>query len=168
MGQTAIFCRDAHRSADKGTVMVDATAPVWFQRWTGKMVKRCDQPVDVLIGPIVEQVGLGQLWERGLHCGGLFNGMLFDAMTVIRRKAGESLLEGADVEEGDGKGADATAGAAEPAGNFIQQSGGCPLEPVVGFSIERRKVGRSGAWEPVWHGGSFHFDGEIDDEIAFG
>jgi hypothetical protein len=97
------------------------------------MVKLCDQSVDVLIGPIVEQVGLGQLWESGLHCGSLFNGTLFDAMTVIRREVGESLLEGADVEEGDGKGADATTGAAEPAGNFTQQSSGCPLEPVVGF-----------------------------------
>ena len=164
MGQTAIFCRDPHRSADKGTVMVDATVSVCFQRWTGKMVKLCDQSVDVLIGPIVEQVGLGQLWESGLHCGGLFNGTLFDAMTVIRREVGESLLEGADVEEGDGKGADATAGAAEPAGNFTQQSGGCSLEPVVGFSIQRRRVGRGG----TCHGGSFHFDGEIDDEIAFG
>ena len=126
--------------------MVDATASVCFQRWTGMMVKLCDQPVDVLIGPIVEQVGLGQLWEGGLHCGGLFNGTLFDAMAVIRREAGESLLEGADVEEGDRKGADATAGAAESAGNFTEQGGGRPLEPVVGFSIERRRVGRSG-WE---------------------
>jgi hypothetical protein len=70
-------------------------------------------------------------------------------MAVIRREAGESLLEGADVEEGDGKGADATAGASGPAGNFTQQRSGGPLEPVVGFSIERRKVGRSGTWEPV-------------------
>ena len=108
------------------------------------MVEFCDQPVDLLIGPIVEQIGTGQLWESGLHRSGLFNGMLFDAMTVIRREVGESLLEGADVEEGDGKGADATASAAEPAGNFTQQRGGCPLEPVVGFSIQRRRVGRSG------------------------
>jgi hypothetical protein len=69
-----------------------------------------------------------------------------------------------DVEEGDRKGADATAGAAESAGNFTQQGGGCPLEPVVGFSIQRSRVGRSG----TCHGGSFHFDGEIDDKIAFG
>ena len=82
------------------------------------MVKLCDQPVDLPIGPIVEQVGVGQLRESGLHCGGLFDGTLFDAMAVIRRKAGESLLEGVDVEEGNGKRADATAGAAESAGNF--------------------------------------------------
>jgi hypothetical protein len=84
------------------------------------MVKLCDQSVDLLIGPIVEQVGLGQLWESGLHCGGLFNGTLFDTMAVIRREAGESLLEGTDVEECDRKGADAAAGAAEPAGNFTE------------------------------------------------
>ncbi len=54
MDQTAIFCRDAHRSAGQGAVMVDATVSVYFQRGTGMMVKRCDQPVDVLIGPIVE------------------------------------------------------------------------------------------------------------------
>ena len=108
------------------------------------MVKFCDQPVDLLIGPIVEQIGAGQLWEGGLHYIGLFDGTLFDTMAVIRRKAGESLLEGVDVEEGDWKGADATAGTSESAGNFTEQSGGCPLEPVVGFSIQRSRVGRSG------------------------
>jgi len=164
MGQAAIFCRDAHRSADQRTVIVHATASVCFQRWTGMMVKFCDQSVDLLIGPIVEQISVDQLWEGGLHCSGLFDGTLFDTMAVIRRKAGESLLEGVDVEEGDRKGADATAGAAESAGNFTEQGGGCPLEPVVGFLIQRRRVG----WSGICHGGLFHFDGEIDDEIAFG
>jgi hypothetical protein len=107
------------------------------------MVKLCDQPVDVLIGPIVEQVGLGQLWERCLHCGGLFNGALFDSMAVVRREAGESLLEGVDVEESDGKRADAATGAAEPAGHFTEQGGGCPLEPVVSFLVQRSRGGRS-------------------------
>ena len=100
--------------------MIDATASICFQRWTGKMVKLCDQTVDVLIGPIVDQVGLGQLWESALHCGGLFNGTLLDTMAVIRWEAGESLLEGTDVEECDRKGADAAAGAAESAGNFTE------------------------------------------------
>ena len=128
------------------------------------MVKLCDQPVDLLIGPSVEQVGLGQFWESGLHCGGLFDGTLFDSMTVSRRKAGESLLEGVDVEEGDGKRADATAGASESAGNFTQQGGGCSLEPVVSFLIERSRV----EWSGTCHGGSFLFEGEVDGEIAFG
>ena len=123
--------------------MVDATASVCFQRWAGKIVKLCDQPVDLLIGPIVEKIDVGQLWGSGLHCGGLFDCTLFDTMAVIRRKAGESLLEGVDVEEGDGKGADATAGAAEPAGNFTEQGGGCPLKPAIGFSIERCRAWRS-------------------------
>jgi hypothetical protein len=65
-------------------------------------------------------------------------------MAVIRRKAGESLLEGLDVEEGDRKWTDATAGAAESAGNFIEQGGGSPLEPVISFSIQGSRVGRSG------------------------
>ena len=56
------------------------------------MVKFCDQPVDLLIGPIVEQISMDQLREGGLHGGGLFDGPLFDAMAVIRRKDGESLL----------------------------------------------------------------------------
>jgi hypothetical protein len=128
------------------------------------MVKLCDQPVDLLIGPIVEQIGADQLWEGGLHCGGVFDGTLFDTMAVIRREGGEPLLEGVDVEEGDRKWADATAGAAKSAGNFTQQGGGCPLEPVVSFLIQRSRVG----WSWICHGGSFYFDGEIDDEIAFG
>ena len=123
--------------------MVDTTASVCFQRRTGMILKLCDQPVDLLIGPIVEKIGLGQLREGGLHCGGVFEGTLFDTMAVIRRKAGESLLESVDVEEGDRKGADATAGAAESAGDFTQQGGGGSLEPVVGFLIQRRRVGRS-------------------------
>jgi len=123
--------------------MVDATASVCFQRWTGMIAKLCDQPVDLLIGPIVEQIGVDQLWEGGLHCGGLFDGTLFDTMAVIRRKAGESLLESVDVEESDRKGADATAGAAESAGNFTEQGGGCSLEPVVSFLIQRGRVGQS-------------------------
>jgi hypothetical protein len=94
----------------------------------------------------------------------VLDGTLFDTMAVIRRKAGESLLEGVDVEEGDGKGADATAGAAESAGNFTEQGCGCPLEPVVSFLIQGSRVG----WSWTCHGGSFYFDGEIDDEIAFG
>jgi hypothetical protein len=128
------------------------------------MVKLLDQPVDLLIGPLVEKIGVGQLWKGGLHCGGVFDGTLFDTMAVIRRKAGESLLEGVDVEEGDGKRADATAGAAESAGNFTQQGGGCPLEPVVGFLIQRSRIGQS--WN--CHGGSFLFEGEVDGEFAFG
>jgi len=107
------------------------------------MVKFCDQSVDFLIGPIVEQICAGQLWERGLHGGGLFDGALFDTMAVIRRKTGESLLEGEDVEECDRKGTDATAGAAEFAGNFTQQGGGGPLEPVISFLIYRKRVGWS-------------------------
>ena len=109
------------------------------------MVKLCDQSIDVMIGPIVEQIAVDQLWERGFHGGGLFDGSLFDTMAVIRWKAGESLLEGVDVEEGDGKGADATAGAAESAGNFTKQGGGCPLEPVVSFLIQRSRVGQTGS-----------------------
>jgi hypothetical protein len=66
-------------------------------------------------------------------------------MAVIRRKVCESLLEGVNVEEGDGKWADATAGASEFARNFTEQGGGCPLEPAVGFLIQRSRVGRSGA-----------------------
>ena len=108
------------------------------------IVKLRDQPVDLLIGPIVEKIGVGQLWEGGLHRGGVFDGTLFDTMAVIQRKAGESFLEGVDVEEGDGKGADATAGAAESAGHFAKQGGGCPLEPVLSFLIQRSRVGRSG------------------------
>jgi len=107
------------------------------------IMKLCGQPVDLLIGPIVEKIGLGQLREGGFHCGGVFDGTLFDTMAVIRRKAGESLLEGVDVEEGDRKGADATAGASKTAGAFTQQGGGCSLEPVVGFLIQQRRVGRS-------------------------
>jgi hypothetical protein len=128
------------------------------------IAKFCDQPVDFLIGPIVEQSGLDQLWEGSLHGGGVLDGALFDAMAVIQREAREPLLEAVDVEEGDRKGADATAGAAEPAGNFIKQGGGCPLEPMVGFLIQRSRVGQS--WN--CHSGSFLFDGEVDDELAFG
>jgi hypothetical protein len=128
------------------------------------MVKCCDQAIDLPIGPIIEQIGVGQLWEGSLHCGGLFDGSLFDTMAVVRREAGKSLLEGVDVEEGDGKGADATVDAAESTGNLTEQGGGCPLEPVVGFLIQRSRVCQS--WN--CHGGSFLFDGEVDDEIAFG
>jgi hypothetical protein len=99
------------------------------------IVKFCDQPVDLLIGPIVEQIGLNQLWEGGLHGGSVFDGTLFDTMAVIRRELGESLLKGVDVEERDRKGTDAAAGAAESAGNFTEQGGGCPLKPVVGFLV---------------------------------
>jgi hypothetical protein len=109
------------------------------------MVEFCDQPVDLLIGPIVEKIAVGQLWEGGLHCIGLFDGPLFDTVAVIRRKASESLLEGVDVEEGNGKGADATTGAAKSAGNFTEQGGGCPLEPVVSFLIQRSRVGQTGS-----------------------
>ena len=128
------------------------------------IVKLRDQPVDLLIGPLVEKIALGQLWENGLHCGGVFDGTLFDTMAVIRRKAGESLLEGVDVEEGDRKRADATIGAAGSAGNFTQQGGGCSLEPVVSFLIQRSRVW----WSRACHGRSFFFDGEVDDEIALG
>jgi hypothetical protein len=74
----------------------------------------------------------------------LLGGTLFDTMAVIRRETGESLLEGLDIEKSDWKGADATAGASEPAGNFPEQGGGGSLEPVVGFLIQRIGVGQSG------------------------
>jgi hypothetical protein len=121
------------------------------------IVKFRDQPVDRLIGPRVEKIGVGEFWEGGFHLRGLFNRTLFDTVAVIRGKSGESLLKGVDVEEGDWKGADAAASAAEP-------GGGGPLKPLVGFSIDRCRLWRSQAR----HGGSFFFEGEVDDEIALG
>ena len=108
------------------------------------MVKFRDQPVDLAIGPLVEKIGVGELWEGGFHFRGLFNRTLFDSLASIRRKAGESLLESFDVEESDRKGADAAAGAAESAGNFTEQGGSCPLKPVISFSIQRNRVGQCG------------------------
>jgi hypothetical protein len=127
------------------------------------LVKLCDQPIDLLIGPIIDQVGAPQLWEGYFHGSGLFDGALFDAMAVIRLKAGESFSEGLDIEEGDRKGADAAAGTSELAGNCTEQGGVGPLEPVIGFLVQRRRVWRSLSC----HGHSFRFDGEVDDEIAF-
>ena len=126
-------------------------------------MKFCGQAIDLLIGPIVDQVGVRQLGEGCFHGSGLFDGALFDAMAVIRLKAGESFLEGLDIEEGDRKGADTTAGAAELAGNFTEQGGVGSLEPVIGFLVQRRRI-----WRRLsCHGRLFHFDGEVDDEIAF-
>ena len=99
------------------------------------LVKLCHEPVNLLIGPIVDQHGAGQLGKGYFHRSGLFDGALFDALAVIRLKAVESFSKGLDIKEGDGKGADATAGASEFAGNFTQQGGGCPLEPVIGFLV---------------------------------
>jgi len=164
MGQATIFYRDAHRSADQGAVIVYATASVCLQCWAGLIVKFCDQPVDRVIGPRVEKIGVGELGEGGFHVRGLFKSTLFDTVALIRRKSGKSLLKSVDVEEGDGKGADAAAGAAEPAGNFTEQRGGGPLKPAIGVSIERCRLWRR--W--ICHGGSFFFDGNIDDEIALG
>jgi len=127
-------------------------------------VKFRDQPVDRLIGPCVKKIGVGEFWEGGFHLRGLFNRTLFNTVAVIRRKYGESFLKGVDVEEGNWKGADAAAGAADSAGNLTEQRGGGPLKPLVGFSIDRCRVWRSQAR----HGGSFFFEGEVDDEIALG
>ena len=145
-------------------MIVYTTASVCLQRWTGLIVKFRDQPVDRLIGPCVKKIGVGEFWEGGFHLRGLFNRTLFNTVAVIRRKSGESFLKGVDVEEGNWKGADAAARAAEPAGDFTEQRGGGPLKPLVGFSIDRCRVWRSQAR----HGGSFFFEGEVDDEIALG
>jgi hypothetical protein len=79
----------------------------------------------------------------------LFDGSLLDSMAMIWREAGESLLESANVEEGNWKWTDATAGAAGAAGNFTEQRAAGPLKPVIGFSIQRCRVRRSGIEEPV-------------------
>ena len=109
------------------------------------MVKFRDQPVDLLIGPCVEKIRVGELWKGRFHCSDMLNGTLFDTVAVIRRKSGEPLLKCVDVEECDWKGADAAAGASEPAGNFTTQRSGCPLKPVVGFVIQRTRVWQGGA-----------------------
>ena len=122
-----------------------------------------DQLVDFLIGPSVNKTGVGEFRERDFHGGGLFSRTLFDTLASIRRKACESLLDRLDIEEGDGKGADAAAGATEPAGHFTEQGSGSPLKPVVCFLVERRRIGQRAC-----HGWSFPFGGEVDDEIALG
>lgn len=127
-------------------------------------MKLCDQSVDFQVWPIVEQLGMGQLWEGGLHCGSLFDGTLLDAQALILREAGQSLLDGFDVEEGNGKWTDATVGAAESAGYFTEQGGSGPVEPMGGVLVERSGGKRS--W--TCHGGLFHFNGEIEDQVAFG
>ena len=143
MGQPATFCRDAHGSANQGAVLIDATTTVRFERRTGIVVKFCDQSVDFQVGPIVEQLGMGQLWEGGLHCGSLFDGTLLDAQALILREAGQSLLERLDVEEGNGKWADATVGAAESAGHFTEQGGSGSVEPMGSVLVQRSRVGWS-------------------------
>jgi hypothetical protein len=125
-------------------------------------VKLCNQSVDLLIRPIVDEIGAGELWESGFHYDGLFAGTLFDAMALIRRDFGESLLEGFDIEEGNWKGTDATVRATGSAGDFSEQGSGCPLEPVVGLLVQPSRV----RWSS--HGGSFHLNGKIDDEITLG
>jgi hypothetical protein len=89
------------------------------------------------------------LWKRGFHCVGLFDGALLDTIAMIRRKAGESLLESANVEEGNWKWTDAAAGAAGAAGNFTEQGGAGPLKPVIGSSVQRSRIRQSGIEEPV-------------------
>lgn len=126
------------------------------------LVERCGQSVDFLVGPLLEQLGRGQLREGSFHCSGLLDGALFNARALGCREAGESLLEGLDVEDGDGEGADAAAGAAESAGHFPQQRGGGPLEPTISLLREGGRAWVRGAC----HGRSFHFDGKVDDEIA--
>ena len=86
---------------------------------------------------------MGQLWEGGLHCGGLFDGTLLDTMALILREAGQSLLERLDVEEGNGKWADATVGAAESAGHFTEQGGSGSVEPMGSVLVQRSRVGWS-------------------------
>jgi hypothetical protein len=98
-------------------------------------VKFRDEPVDLLIGPCIEKSGVGELWERGLHGSGLLGGALFDSLAMSRRQDTQSLSEGLEVEQRDRKGTDATTGAAEPAGNFTEQGGRCPLKPMIGFPI---------------------------------
>jgi hypothetical protein len=124
-------------------------------------MKLCNQPVDVLIGPLVEKIGVAQLREGGLHCGSVFEGTLFDTMAVIRRKAGESLLERVDVEEGDGKGSDATAGAPR-VGRELHPAGRRLLAGTSGRFFDTAEQD----WVEL--GGSFLFEGEIDDELALG
>jgi hypothetical protein len=128
------------------------------------IVKFRDQLVDLMIGPRVEKIGVGELREGGFHVRDLFTSTLFDTVAVIWWKSGESLLKGVDVEERDWKRADAAAGASEPAGNFTEQRGGCPLKPVVGFVMQRTRVWRGGHC----HSCSFFFNGDVDDEIALG
>ena len=128
------------------------------------MVKLCDQPVDLLIGPIIEQMVMGKLWKGQFHCGRVLDGPLFNAMAVVRREAGESLLEGLDVEEGNRKRTEATVGAAETTGHFTEQGSSCPFEPMGSFLVQRNRVRRCGAC----HGGSFHFSREVENQIAFG
>ena len=107
---------------------------------------------------------MGQLWEVGLHCGSLFDGPLLDTMALILREAGQSLLERLDVEEGNGKWTDATVGAAESAGHFTEQGGSGSVEPMGSVLVQMSRVGRS--W--TCHGGLFHFNGEVEDQVAFG
>jgi hypothetical protein len=144
-------------------MVVDATTSIFFEGWTGMRVKLRGQPINLQIGPCVEKMGIGELWEYGLHCSGLFSGTSLDSLASIRRKAGESLLESLDVEKRDGEGTDAAAGATESAGNLTEQSGCSPLKPPIGFLVERRRIGQRAC-----HGWSFPFEGEIDDEIALG
>lgn len=145
-------------------MLIDATTTVRFECWTGIVVKLCDQPVDFLVGPGIEQLAMGQLWEGDLHCGSLFDGTLLDTQALILREAGQSLLERLHVEEGNGKWADAAVGTAESAGNFAEQGGSGPIEPMDSVLVERSRVGRS--W--TCHSGLFHFNGEIEDQVAFG
>ena len=127
------------------------------------VLKFRDQLIDLLIGPPVEKTSMGEFRESAFHGSDLFGGTLFDTLASIRREAGESLLKRLNIEESDGKGADAAASAAESAGNLTEQGGGGPLKPPICFLVERSRVGQSAC-----HGGLFPFEGEVDDEIALG
>ena len=107
------------------------------------------QPVDFLVGPGIEQYCIGELWEGGLHSGGLVDGTLSDPMAVVCWQNVQAPLEGLGVEKGDRKGADAATGTAEPAGNFAEEDGRCPRKPVIGFFMQWGEAGWTGIQKPV-------------------
>lgn len=99
---------------------IDGTAPIRFERGARDIMELFDEPVDVIVSPVVERCRPREFRRRRFHRSALRKGPLFDRAPPVRLQLIQTFLQDLRVEAGDREGADAAASAAQPAGELAQ------------------------------------------------
>jgi hypothetical protein len=105
MGQT-------HGTTDERAIVIEATASILLQGWTGYCTELFDESITILLKPLVDETIRVQLWCGDCECRDLLRCSPFDPLPVLIWKRSETSLNFLPVENRHRKQAETTVGAA--------------------------------------------------------
>ena len=130
---TPLFRRNAHRPTDQRPKRINLTPSILLERGTGPGSEPFDEPINLSLRPLVNELILVQSWCGGRERRDLFRSGLLDPLALLIRKRAETALNYLLVQDSDGKQADTTAGTTLGTWKTVEKGGVRAIEPPSGF-----------------------------------